>query len=90
MLRLTREVRFAVNASAGARTGANGYGGVPAIEGLGRWFSLRITLGGPVSEPSGYLRNIVEIDQKVRELGVPVVEQALRGGETHGQVLENL
>ncbi|HMB96462.1 MAG TPA: 6-carboxytetrahydropterin synthase, partial [Tepidisphaeraceae bacterium] len=70
MFRLTREVRFAINEKADdqlSRPPSNSYGGYPSLSGLGRYFALQVTLEAPLDSRSGYLRNIKEIDQAVRE-----------------------
>jgi 6-pyruvoyltetrahydropterin/6-carboxytetrahydropterin synthase len=70
MFRLTREVRFAINdvpdhQHSGAPT--NSYAGYPTLTGFGQYFRLQVTLEGKLDPKSGYLRNIKEIDQVVRE-----------------------
>lgn len=83
MLRLTREVRFAVNATPDEqRDGepSNSYGGYPSLTGLGHWFALQVTLAGEVEAGSGYLQNIKRIDRLVREAAIPEVEKAVREG----------
>jgi 6-pyruvoyltetrahydropterin/6-carboxytetrahydropterin synthase len=70
MFRLTREVRFAVNDSPDdqlASPPSNGFGGYPALRGLGQYFAVALTLEGKLNPQSCYLRNIKEIDQAVRE-----------------------
>jgi len=73
MFRLTREVRFAINANVppdpqlidGKPT--NGYGGFPSLTGVAsNFFSLSVTLEGELEPRTGYLRNIKEIDEAVR------------------------
>jgi len=80
MFRLTREVRFAINSTPhpadDAKT-SNGFGGVPALRGLGYFFTLRVTLGGELQPQSSYLRNIKEVDQVVRQRAVPVIRRAI-------------
>ncbi|HZZ45179.1 MAG TPA: 6-carboxytetrahydropterin synthase [Tepidisphaeraceae bacterium] len=83
MHRLTREVRFAVNAKVDDQLlhpPANSYGGYPSLTGLGHYFVLAATLEGELAA-TGYLRNIKEIDQQVRLLAIPVVEDLVRTGE---------
>jgi 6-pyruvoyltetrahydropterin/6-carboxytetrahydropterin synthase len=81
VLRLTRQVRFAVNASSrdddvGPPT--NSYAGYPSLNGLGYWFALDVTLAGEQHPDSQYLRNIKDVDGAVRKLAVPVVARAVR------------
>jgi 6-pyruvoyltetrahydropterin/6-carboxytetrahydropterin synthase len=80
MFRLTREVRFAVNAVNAdeparppAPASPNGYAGVPALLGFGQFLTLRVTLLGELDPSSHYLRNIKEIDQAVRRAAVPLL-----------------
>src|SRR5688500_2971283 len=87
MFRLTREVRFAINATpdeqlAGKPT--NSYAGFPSLRGLGHYFTLAVTLSGPLDRPSSYLRNIKEVDKVVRECAVPRVEQLIRSDRFGG------
>ena len=70
MFRLTREVRFAINDAPDDQLDhppANAYGGYPALRGFGQFVALRVTLEGNLHPQSGYLRNIKEIDQAVRQ-----------------------
>ena len=80
MFRLTREVRFAVNASpeAPARPPTNSYAGFPSINGLAHYFALDVTVAGKLQPDSHYLLNIKEIDQQVRQLAVPLIETTVR------------
>lgn len=79
MFRLTREVRFAVNPAPDepAITTNNGFGGVPALRGWGRYFVLQVTLQGELNPTSQYLRNIKDIDLAVRRRGVGMVAEAI-------------
>ncbi|MBC8096231.1 MAG: 6-carboxytetrahydropterin synthase [Akkermansiaceae bacterium] len=79
MFRLTRDVRFAINDAEVSSAVTNGFGGVPAVLGFGHWFAMQITLEGTVSASSGYLRNITEIDQAVRERVIPVIRDHVHG-----------
>ena len=83
MHRLTREVRFAVNAAGDDALGGkptNSYGGFPTLSGLGHFFVLRLTLIGKPAESSQYVVNIKEIDAAVRARAVPLVTRAVREG----------
>jgi hypothetical protein len=87
MFRLTREVRFAVNATpddqlAGKPT--NAYAGFPSMTGLGHYFTLSVTLEGELEAGSQYVRNIKEVDDAVRRLAVPVVDRRVRDGTFGG------
>jgi 6-pyruvoyltetrahydropterin/6-carboxytetrahydropterin synthase len=73
--RLTREVRFSLHDPDLPIGGGNGFAGVPAITGLSPWLVLRVTLGGPLNSQSSYLRNIKDIDDKVRQLAISLLAQ---------------
>jgi 6-pyruvoyltetrahydropterin/6-carboxytetrahydropterin synthase len=80
MFRLTREVRFAVNLTAGASAGppTNAYAGFPSLNGLGHYFTLAVTVAGDLDTDSSYLLNIKDIDQQVRRRAIPHVEDVVR------------
>src|SRR2546421_5554706 len=82
MFRLTREVRFAINAAADGgsqeRSPTNAYAGFPSLNGLGHYFSLAVTVAGELDPASNYLLNIKEIDQTVRRVAIPLVEETIR------------
>jgi 6-pyruvoyltetrahydropterin/6-carboxytetrahydropterin synthase len=80
MFRLTREVRFAVNASPEPPAGVptNSYAGFPSVNGLAHYFALDVTVAGKLQPDSHYLLNIKNIDRRVRRLAIPLVEAAVR------------
>jgi 6-pyruvoyltetrahydropterin/6-carboxytetrahydropterin synthase len=87
MFRLTREVRFAINAApddqlAGRPT--NSYAGFPSLTGLGHFFTLQVTLLGGLDAQSQYVRNIKEIDDAVRRLVVSHVSRHVQAGTFGG------
>lgn len=72
VFRLTREVRFAVPTAAEPFLhGTNGHGGIPPIEGLERFFTLRVSVQGALDLRSSYLRNIKDLDDAVRTVAIP-------------------
>ncbi len=82
MFRLTREVRFAINDAPDDQIGSpptNSYAGYPSLTGLGYFFAVQITLAGELDPRSSYLLNIKQIDEAVRQVGVPLVARAIRG-----------
>src|ERR1043165_384803 len=84
MLRLTREVRFAINRAGdepGRSRAGNSYGGFPALTGVGQFFALQVTVRGELEAASSYLVNIKEIDQIVRERGIAVMRRAVAAGK---------
>jgi len=83
MHRLTRQVRFAINDSAGDTSDGqptNSYAGYPTLSGFGRYLSLDITLSGEPSPSSNYVINIKDIDEAVRKRAIPMVANAIRPG----------
>ncbi len=89
MVRLTRTVRFnsdagavrsAAGGASGAGVGVNGFGGVPAMEGLGAHYEMVVEVSGEPSRATGYLINIKDIDRAVRDACVPMVGRAVREG----------
>jgi 6-pyruvoyltetrahydropterin/6-carboxytetrahydropterin synthase len=92
MLRLTREVRFAINPVPDhqlAHAPTNSYGGYPTLTGLGTYLALQVTLRGEVEARSQYLVNIKQIDQTVRE-ALPAVESIARQGMTPAALVDLL
>jgi 6-pyruvoyltetrahydropterin/6-carboxytetrahydropterin synthase len=86
MFRLTREVRFAVNAAGvqpADRAPTNSYAGYPSLGGLGHYFSLAVTLAGELHARSHYLENIKQIDRAVRRVAVPLFERTVRQSPAH-------
>jgi len=79
MFRLTREVRFAINAphADAPGTGSNNFAANPPLVGLGQYFSLAVTLSGELDPDSQYLVNIKQIDAAVRERAIGVVAAAV-------------
>src|SRR5215217_5889357 len=78
MFRLTREVRFAINAEVDPQANdkpANSYAGHPALTGFGQFFSLSVTLRGELRPESSYLRNIKDVDDAVRKIAIPLLAQ---------------
>jgi 6-pyruvoyltetrahydropterin/6-carboxytetrahydropterin synthase len=80
MFRLTREVRFAINEVPDEQEShppSNSYAGYPSLTGYGQYFRLQVTLQGDLDPASGYLRNIKDIDQRVREKIIPSIRTDL-------------
>jgi 6-pyruvoyltetrahydropterin/6-carboxytetrahydropterin synthase len=80
MLILGRAVRFSINPASGGvhrdLPGQNGYGGVPAMNGLGRYFEVNVLCGGQPDPVTGYLINIKQIDDCVRRTVIPRIADA--------------
>lgn len=90
MLRLTRDVRFAVNLTpsstpaATAARGPNPYAGTPAIHGAAAYYRTEVTVEGEPDPTSQYLLNIKTLDDAVRTHAVPIVTRAVLGGTFAG------
>ena len=84
MFRLTREVRFAINDFPTRVTGTNGFGGIPPVLGLGRYFVLRVTMAGSLDRDTAYLINIKKIDAVVRDRAISTVD-SFANGEGRGR-----
>jgi 6-pyruvoyltetrahydropterin/6-carboxytetrahydropterin synthase len=79
MLRLTRQVRFAINSPAAGRRDekpSNNYAGNPSLAGLQRYYALEMTVTGNLDPQSNYLQNIKAIDELVRQQALPSLELA--------------
>ncbi len=77
MLRLSREIRFAINAAPDDQLShppTNSYGGYPSLTGLGYFFTLSATVQGAAGE-DGYLLNIKHIDAALRQRAIPIVQR---------------
>jgi 6-pyruvoyltetrahydropterin/6-carboxytetrahydropterin synthase len=84
MLRLTREVRFAIDRDRDeqlAHRPTNSYGGFPSLRGFGTYLAIQVSVSGQVDPGSNYLLNIKHIDATVRERAIAFVEKAVRGPE---------
>lgn len=83
MLRLTREVRFSIPLDRTAPAdGGNGHAGRPALDGIGCFVVVRLTLEGAPDPSSGYLRNIKDIDAAARQHAYPALCKAVADGFT--------
>ena len=83
MLRLTREVRFAINSRPDpqlAHRPTNGHGGFPSLVRFGQYFTLRVALSGALNSDSSYLVNIKEIDSAVRTRVIPWLADTFAAG----------
>lgn len=80
MLILSRVVRFTINpplhAAQPGFPDPNGYGGIPAMVGLGRYFELNVRCRGEPDAVTGYLVNIKDLDAAVRDSVVPRIADA--------------
>lgn len=77
--KLTRTIRFCLGADGSLDDRApmdNSFAGWPPMRGLGRYYELLVTCCGTVDEVSGYMINIKQIDQAVREAALPIISRA--------------
>lgn len=83
MIRLTREVRFSVDRDWAGRVAfdrpiTNSWGGWPSAVGIVPYLKLRATVAGEPDPTTGYLCNIVIIDDLLRRLAIPFAADSLR------------
>lgn len=89
MIALTRTVRFCVSPGddpAEPRVrGPNGYAGLPAMRGLGRYYELDVTCRGLADPVTGYFINIKDIDAAARAVALPEIARACLGADSSPQ-----
>jgi 6-pyruvoyltetrahydropterin/6-carboxytetrahydropterin synthase len=79
MHRLTRKVRFSINPFQPAdSTGFNSFASKPAGEGLAVFFELAVTLDGILDKKSGFVVNVLDIDDHVQKFVIPVFSRNIR------------
>ncbi len=78
MVRLKRIVRFTINPEGIRAPGGttNGFGGKPAMRGLGRYYELEVGCGGEPDPVTGYLISVQDIDRLTRANALPIIERA--------------
>jgi len=76
MVTLRRTIRFCINPGGESVSGGNGFGGVPAMHGLGRYYEIDAVCRGTPDPATGYLINIKDIDAAVHAVGVPLIAEA--------------
>ncbi len=88
MHRLVRKVRFSVNpfGEAGS-SGANSYGGKPCGQGLSLFFELSVGLAGQSDRDTGFVVNVTDIDNIVREHAIPAFALNIRKAFGDGKQL---
>jgi len=80
MHKLARRVRFSINPFlAKDGTGFNSYCSKPAGEGLSIFFELTVELAGAVDSETGFVVNVADIDQTIRQNVVPFFAEHIRG-----------
>jgi 6-pyruvoyltetrahydropterin/6-carboxytetrahydropterin synthase len=79
MHKLTRKVRFSINPFLPADAdGYNTFSSQPAGDGLAIFFELAVMLEGIVEQKSGFVVNVLEIDNRVRKTVVPLFAERIR------------
>jgi 6-pyruvoyltetrahydropterin/6-carboxytetrahydropterin synthase len=76
---LSRRVRFSINPFLSQDgIGYNSYSSKPVGEGLSIFLELSVELAGQVEPATGFVVNVTDIDNKVREFVVPVFAERIR------------
>jgi 6-pyruvoyltetrahydropterin/6-carboxytetrahydropterin synthase len=76
---LARQVRFSINPFLSQDgIGYNSYSSKPVGEGLSIFLELSVELAGQVEPATGFVVNVTDIDNKVREFVVPVFAERIR------------
>jgi 6-pyruvoyltetrahydropterin/6-carboxytetrahydropterin synthase len=79
MHKLVRQVRFSINPFLDETDwGFNSYSAKPTGQGLAIFFALRVGLECKPNEDTGFVVNVTEIDSVVRNLVVPVFDEAVK------------
>jgi 6-pyruvoyltetrahydropterin/6-carboxytetrahydropterin synthase len=77
--KLTRQVRFSINPFLQEDVeGANPYASRPAGEGLSIFFELSVGLTGDLDRSTGFVMNVLDIDETVRAIVVPLFAKRIR------------
>jgi 6-pyruvoyltetrahydropterin/6-carboxytetrahydropterin synthase len=79
MHKLTRQVRFSINPFLQVQVdGANPYASRPAGQGLSIFFELSVGLSGDIDRDTGFVVNVLDIDETVRSLVVPLFVERIK------------
>ncbi len=79
MYELARRVRFSINPFLPEKsTGYNSYTSKPSGEGLSIFFELYVELAGEVDPTTGFVTNVLDIDERVRKYIVPIFSERIR------------
>jgi 6-pyruvoyltetrahydropterin/6-carboxytetrahydropterin synthase len=77
--KLTRQVRFSINPFLQEDVeGANPYASQPAGEGLSIFFELSVGLTGDLDRSTGFVMNVLDIDETVRAVVVPLFAKRIK------------
>jgi 6-pyruvoyltetrahydropterin/6-carboxytetrahydropterin synthase len=86
MHKLARLVRFSINPFLAKESqGHNSYASKPAGEGLSIFFELCVELAGQVEAATGFVVNVLDIDEEVREFVVPRFAARIREDYRQGR-----
>ncbi|MHC4482915.1 MAG: 6-carboxytetrahydropterin synthase [Planctomycetota bacterium] len=79
MHKLARQVRFSINPFLVEESvGFNAFSSKPAGEGLSIFFELCVELIGEVNTATGFVVNVLDIDETVREFVVPIFGERIK------------
>jgi 6-pyruvoyltetrahydropterin/6-carboxytetrahydropterin synthase len=79
MYKLARKVRFSINPFLPQEAeGFNSYASKPPGEGLAIFFELLVEITGEIDKATGFIVNVLDIDEVVRRTVVPVFDQRIR------------
>lgn len=79
MHKLTRQVRFSINPFLSKENeGFNSFASKPAGEGLSIFLELSVEVVGEIEPATGFIVNVADIDNSVREFAVPVFVERIR------------
>jgi 6-pyruvoyltetrahydropterin/6-carboxytetrahydropterin synthase len=79
MNKLIRQVRFSVNPFLAEEVmGANSFSSKPAGQGLAIFLELGVGVVGPVDKSTGFVINVMDIDQAVRQHIVPIFTEEIK------------
>jgi 6-pyruvoyltetrahydropterin/6-carboxytetrahydropterin synthase len=89
MVRLSREVRFSINAADGqlGQSPSNSFGGFPTATGISPFLCLQVSVRGIPSETTGCVLNIKEVDQAVRARAIPICAAFIASGKSDAAAL---
>jgi 6-pyruvoyltetrahydropterin/6-carboxytetrahydropterin synthase len=77
--KLKRQVRFSINPFLQAEVeGANSYASKPTGEGLAIFLELSVALTGGLDPATGFVTNVLDIDETVRENVVPLFAERIK------------
>lgn len=79
MRRLARQVRFTLNPFLKERTaGANSFCAAPCGRGLAIYFAMWVELQGQIDSDTGFVLNVVDIDEIVRDYAVSIFDSFIK------------